>query len=493
MALFPLFILFLLILITRYHFIRRKYSPGGEFEQIRDTEQVQTIPEEERKEFPGKLARLIRIPTVSWTDRTKRDLSSFREFQKELETLFPVVHKNMAVEKLSDFALLYHWKGSDPSLKPVLFLAHYDVVPAEENGEEVWLKPPFSGEIEEEELWGRGTLDIKVQLALLMETAEALLEQNFQPERDIWFAFGGDEEIAGLEGAGVLSKELTSRNLKFEFIMDEGGIIARDQLAFLKGKPAALIGMAEKGFVTFKISSPGTSGHSSMPVKKGTAIGRLSRGIVRLERKLFPSRLVPVMRNMLERFVPWVNPALGFLFANLWISAPLIRFVFSRNPTTDSLIRTTQAVTVFNSGEQENILPGEAACMVNHRILPGDSISRMHKRHKRTLRDRSLKVEDAGNWPSNDPIEATNPSGTGFTLLREVLEESHPEAVAVPFLVNGSTDSKYYRDLSDQILRFTPLELTPQDLKTIHGINERVSLKNLDRGLDFYCRLFSRL
>ena len=246
----------MLLLITRYRFIRRKYFPGRKFKQIPDTEQAIFIPEEEKSGFPQKLARLIRIPTVSWTDKGKIDISAFREFQKTLETLFPLVHKNMAPETLSDFALLYHWKGSDPTLKPVLFLAHYDVVPAEEKGEELWQEPPFSGKIDEGVLWGRGTLDIKVQLAMLMETAESLLKQNFQPQRDIWFAFGGDEEIAGLEGAGVLSKDLASRNLEFEFIMDEGGIIARDQLAFLRGKPAALIGMAEKGFVTFKSPAP---------------------------------------------------------------------------------------------------------------------------------------------------------------------------------------------------------------------------------------------
>ena len=230
-----------------------------------------------------------------------------------------------------------------------------------------------------------------------------------------------------------------------------------------------------------------------MPGKSGTAIGSLSRGIVRLEKKTFPSRLVPVMRNMLERLVPWVNPFLGFLFANLWISAPLIRFVFSRNPTTDSLIRTTQAVTVFNSGEQENILPGEASCMVNHRILPGDSIIRMHKRHRRNLRDRTLKVEDAGNWPSNDPIAASDPSGSGFTLIRKVLKVTHPDAVAVPFLVNGSTDSKYYRTLTDQILRFNPFG-TDTAGSYIHTWHQRKSFPgNLNRGLDFYCRLFSRL
>jgi len=342
-------------------------------------------------------------------------------------------------------------------------------------------------------MWGRGTLDIKSQLAFQMESAETLLARGWQPEGDIYFAFGGDEEIAGAEGAGNMAALFKERGIEFEFVMDEGGVIAKDQLTFLKERPAALIGLAEKGFVTFKIAASGDSGHSSMPGREGTAIQRLARGIVRMEKKQFPRRLDPVMQNMLEGFVPYVSLGLGIVFANLWLFSSLICFIFSRNPTTDSLIRTTQAVTVFNSGEQENILPGEAVCLVNHRILPGDTISRLKKRHTQVLKDRGLIIEDAGNWPSNNPLPARDIKGGGFLLIQKILAATHPGAIAVPFLVNGSTDSKYYKDLTDQILRFTPLVLTPGDIATIHGVNEKVSLENLKNGLNFYMQLFCRL
>jgi carboxypeptidase PM20D1 len=283
------------------------------------------------------------------------------------------------------------------------------------------------------------------------------------------------------------------RGLFFEFIVDEGGVIAKDQLSFLNGQPTALIGLAEKGMVTFKIATPGTSGHSSMPGKEGTAIERLARGIVRLTKTRRPSRLDPMIQNMLERFVPHISPGLGIVFANLWLFSPLIRFIFSKNKTTDSLIRTTQAVTVFNSGEQENILPGEAACLINHRILPGDTIDQLRQHHLKILNDKTITLADVGNWPANDPIQAGDPNGTGFRLIQTILASTHPDTIAVPFLVNASTDSKYYRDLTDQILRFTPLVLTPGDLATIHGVNERVSLENLENGLKFYLQLFFQL
>ncbi|MDC7221111.1 MAG: M20/M25/M40 family metallo-hydrolase [Spirochaetales bacterium] len=475
-----------MILLTRYAIIKKRYA-----RQV--AQGAESAHNSGDDSFAQKLSALIQIPTVSWTDRDKIDPALFRQFQSRLEELFPLVHGNLTRDLHGDYGIIYHWKGRDSSLKPVLFLAHYDVVPAEEKGGEAWTEEPFSGLIKEGELWGRGTLDIKTQLAFQLETAERLLGEGWQPERDIWFAFGGDEEISGREGAQKMAEVLKNRGLRFEFILDEGGVIARDQLAFLKGRPAALIGLEEKGFVTFKISASGASGHSSMPTREGTAIGRLSKGIVRLEKRLFPSRLTPVMRNMLERLVPWVSFPLGVLFANLWLTAPLIRFVFSRSPVTDSLIRTTQAVTVFKGGEQENILPGEATCLVNHRILPGDTIKSLERRHRRTLRDPGLTLEDAGNWPSNDPIAGADSEGSGFRLIQEVLEETHPEVVAVPFLVNGSTDSKYYRELSDQILRFTPLVLRPEDIASIHGVNEKVSLENLRKGLEFYTRLFRRL
>ncbi|MBU0970475.1 MAG: M20/M25/M40 family metallo-hydrolase [Proteobacteria bacterium] len=478
----------ILTLFVRYRWMKKRYALAAESPTPSD------IPDMADKDaFARKLALLIQIPTVSWTDRSRRDTAMFVKFQETLIQLFPLVHQKLERQVLGHFGLIYHWKGKNTQKKPVLFLAHYDVVPAEDAGKDTWEQGPFSGHIKDGVLWGRGTLDIKSQLAFQMETAERLLEKGWQPDRDLYFAFGGDEEISGVEGARNMAAVFKEKNLNFEFVVDEGGVIAKDQLAFLKGRPAALVGLAEKGFVTFKITARGTSGHSSMPERQGTAIGRLARGIVRLEKKRFPSRLDPMIRNMLERFVPCVPFGLGIIFANLWLFSPLIRFVFSRNKTTDSLIRTTQAITVFKAGEQENILPNGAVCLVNHRILPGDTIDFIHHRHRQVLKDKDLGLGDAGNWPANNPITAGDPEGSGFQLIRRVLAQTHPGVVAVPYLVNGSTDSKYYGDLTDQILRFTPLVLTPKDVASIHGVNEKVSLENLNNGLRFYYQLFCHL
>lgn len=474
-----------LIFLVRYSSMKKRYglAPGN-----KEMDQPQ-IPAD-MEGFVDRLAQLIRIPTVSWTDSSKVDLDVFQQFRDTLVALYPRVHRELKREVHGEFGLTYFWKGKNPQKKPLLFLAHFDVVAAEEKGDERWIEPPFSGIVKDGVLWGRGTLDIKTQLAFQMETAERLLAQGWQPEQDIYFAFGGDEEVAGREGAMNMAAKFKEQGLEFEFVMDEGGIIAQDQLAFLNGRPAALIGLAEKGMVSFKISAPGDSGHSSMPSREGTAVGRLARAVVRLEKNLFPSRLDPVIQNMLERFVPHVSLGLGLVFANLWLTAPLIRFIFSKNKTTDSLIRTTQAVTVFHSGEQENILPSEATCLVNHRILPGDTIKKIRERHKQTLGDDGLTMVDAGNWPSNNPIQPSDLNGKGFQLIQKVLGSTHPDTIAVPFLVNGSTDSKYYRDLTDHILRFTPLVLKPEDVATIHGVNEKVSLTNLENGLKFYIQLF---
>lgn len=477
-----------MILFVRYAALKRRYA----LSESREQENTR-LPDHDLDAFVARLGRMIRIPTVSWTDCSKRDPSVFRRFQEELVTMYPRVHCTMVREVHGDFGLMYRWQGRNTGKKPVLFLAHYDVVPAEEKGDETWEEPPFSGLVRGGYLWGRGTLDIKGQLAFLMETAERLAAGGWVPDRDIWFAFGGDEEIGGFEGARRMAAVFRERGIEFEFVMDEGGVISKDQMAFLKGRPAALVGLAEKGFVTFKITATGDSGHSSMPVRAGTAVGRLARGVARLEKNPFGSRLDPVVANMLERFVPCVSTGLGLVFANIWLTRPLLKFFFSRNRATDSLIRTTQAVTVIYGGEQENVLPGEAVCLVNHRILPGDTIEMVRNRHGRTLKDDGLTIEDAGNWPANDPISAGSTRDSGFKLIRDTLAATHPEAVVVPYLVNGSTDSKFYRTLTRQILRFCPLVLTPEDVASIHGVNERVSLENLDRGLQFYTRLFLNL
>jgi len=443
--------------------------------------------------FGEKLSSLIRIPTVSWTDENKTDTRELIRFQEELVTLFPLVHKHMEREIPDPYSITYRWEGTRPEEEPVLFLAHYDVVPAPQEGGETWTHPPFSGIIEDGVLWGRGTLDIKSQLAFLMETAEQLLKEGFTPKRTIYFAFGGDEEISGLKGARQRAAAFKERGLKFAMIMDEGGIIARHMLKFLGEKPVALIGLAEKGFVTFKITAEGESGHSAMPSSQGTVLSTLARGITRIESRRQPSLLTAQIKGMLKGFVPWVSLPLGLIFSNLWLFSPLIRKIFSASPTTDSLIRTTQAFTVARAGEQENIIPGEASCMVNHRIIPGDTIDILKKRHLRKIKGLNLKLEDAGNWPSNNPIEPMEGEERGYNWVKETLMESHPEVITVPYLVNGSTDSKYYRDLTGQIIRFTPLIMSQEDINSVHGVNEKVSLENLNRALGFYRRLFQKL
>lgn len=474
--------------LFRYMTLKQRYALAFSSDK---QAQKRALPDFEH--FVERFRKMIMLPTVSWTDRNKRDIDTFKQFQTELEKMYPRVHTEMDREMIDAFGLIYCWKGKNSKKKPVLFLAHYDVVPAEEKGDETWDEDPFGAHVKDGVLWGRGTLDIKCQLAFQMETAEFLLEKGWQPDRDIYFAFGGDEEIAGIDGAQKIAALFKERGLEFEFVLDEGGVIAKDQLAFLKERPAALVGLAEKGFVTFKITATGESGHSSMPVKGGTAIGRLAKGIVRLEEKPFPVRLDPVMSNMLERFVPYVSFGLGIVFANLWLTRPLILFIFSKNRVTDSLIRTTQAVTVIRAGEQENVLPGEAACLVNHRIIPGDTINMILNRHRKTLKDGGLTLDDAGHWPANDPIRAGDIDAGGFSLIRKVLSKTHPDVITVPYLVNGSTDSKYYNELTGQILRFCPLVLTPDDVASIHGVNEKVSLENLRKGLEFYIELFYHL
>lgn len=475
-------ILFFLILFISY-FIQKSRGSYTKGKPLKN----------ELRDFADKMAVLIRIPTISWTDPEKVDESPLIEFQESLITLFPLVHKHLERETPDPYQIMYKWPGKDSGKDPVLFLAHYDVVPVEEQGGESWEKPPLGGLIEEGELWGRGTLDIKSQLGMLMESAERLLEEGFQPERTLYFAFGGDEEVAGARGAGKMSAYFRSKGLRFAMVMDEGGVIAEKMLSFLADKPVALIGLAEKGFITFKLTASGGSGHSAMPPAEGTVVTRLAKGIARIEKERQPSLLTPQIKGMLNSFVPHVPLPLGVIFANLWLFNPLIRFLFARSKTTDSLIRTTQAFTVARAGEQENVIPGEASCMVNHRIIPGDTMEALKKRHQKKLKGLNLSIEDAGNWPSNDPIEPVQGENRGFNWVKETLAETHPEVLPSPYLVNGSTDSKYYRDLTEQIIRFTPLMLSKEDINSIHGVNEKVSLENLNRALGFYCRLLKKL
>ncbi|MCX7027630.1 MAG: M20/M25/M40 family metallo-hydrolase [Spirochaetes bacterium] len=446
-------------------------------------------PQPAYPDLPRKLSALIRLPTISAFKPEEENEQAFSDLKDKLAELFPKVHATMEKEEPSPRALLFTWKGMDPSLKPSLLCAHFDVVPAKDDN--TWKHGPFSGDIAEDAVWGRGAQDIKVLLSSILEAAETLILEGFKPKRTIYLAFGGDEEVGGLRGAGAIGALLASKGVKASFLIDEGGPISLGMLSFVR-RDLALVGVAEKGYIDLVLRAKGEGGHASMPPKR-TAPGNLARAIVALEAKPSKARLTKTLRSFLIKLAPESAQPYRFLFSNLWLTAPLILTAFGAAPTTNALIRSTNAVTMLAGSPKENVLADYAEATVNVRILPGESSASVIERIDSLVRPFGVEAKAKREGHAVEPSDESGTDHEGWRFIEAALAASHPETACVPFLFSAGTDTKHYRNVVEAMYRFTCLPQTKEDLAGVHGDNEKVRLSDLDRCVLFYVKLIASL
>lgn len=432
-----------------------------------------------------RLAGAIRFRTVSSLDPAEVDWEQFRLLRGYLEESFPLVHRTLARELVNEHTLVYTWAGSDPSLPPAILMSHQDVVPVEPGTEENWTQPPFEGRITDGFVWGRGTLDDKFGVTALLEAAEVLLARGFQPKRTILFVLGHDEEVGGGNGARKVADLLAERGVKGEFVLDEGGAIAAGAIPGLDRR-VALIGTAEKGSVTLSMTATADGGHSSTPPEH-TAIGLLGAAVRSVEDRQMPMQLSGPTRDMVDYLGPELPFPHRLVLANLWLFQPVIERVAHGQAALAATLRTTTAVTMIQGGVKENVLPSSARAVVNFRILPGDTIADVVDHSRAAVDDPRVVVETIGVMREASP---TSPLDTAsFTVLQRSIREVFPDALASPFLVLGGTDSRHFTAVSPNIYRFTPIEGDPSALKRIHGTDERISVDNYERAVQFFARL----
>ena len=434
----------------------------------------------------GHLQTAIRIPTISKPDQV--DSSVFFQFNNFLQTTFPFVDSLLEHHTINDFSQIYHWKGKDESLEPILLIAHLDVVPVEASSEKDWKQSPFGGILEEGYIWGRGALDDKLNVVGLMESAELLLEQQYRPTRSIYFAFGHDEEVSGKNGAMAIANYFQSKNIHFSYIIDEGSVVVQKALNGLEA-PAALIGISEKGYVSLDLKvNLEQGGHSSMP-PPSTAIGVLSHALSELDKNPFPAKINGTVGNMLNFLGPEMDLLHKTIFANRWLFGGILENQLAKGTASNALIRTTTAPTIIQAGVKDNVLPSEANATVNFRIIPGETPESVMNAVINLIDDNRVKVS------LNDPAFAQAPGklspteGFGFNVLSNTIREIFPESVVAPSLVIAATDARHYEACSDAIYRFMPVSLAKEELGMIHGINEKISVNSYEKLIQFYIRL----
>ena len=427
------------------------------------------------------LSQAVQFKTISHKVEML-DAKALNGLLKFLETTYPTFHQVAHKETFSTHTLLYKWKGSDPSLKPIMYMGHLDVVPIERATEEQWVQPPFSGKVTDNFIYGRGTLDDKCTVIGLLEAAEMLAKEDFKPKRTIYILFGQDEEIGGGQGSEVVANHFREEGLELELIWDEGTVIGKDLVPGMPNE-VALIGIAEKGYVSYNLTCQMPGGHSSMP-PINSAISNLNRALVAIADNPFPYEI----SKPVEGFIEYIGPVSPFMnklaFSNKWIFEPLIFKSYAATGSGRALIQTSMSATIVKAGVKDNVVPSKAQAVVNCRILPGENMETTLAYLNEIIKDTTIKITPQET--QQNPSQSSDYNNAYFNTIGSVVKTVYPKANISPFLMLGATDSRHFDGLCDKIYKFAPFVYESEDLKLLHGINEKISIENFNKGIQIY-------
>lgn len=415
----------------------------------------------------------VKLSTVSTAEAppSMQDLDALHAY---LAQHFQRVYHDLQVEQVGHGALLFTWKGTNPSVPPIILMAHQDTVPVDPDTRTRWSRYPWSGDVADGVVWGRGALDDKASLVSILEAAEQLLQQGFRPKRTIYFAFGSDEERGGAQGAVAIVNLLKQRGVHAQLVLDEGGAYTNGLMPGVAGD-LAMVGIAEKGYVSVRLSVQAVGGHSSQPPPQ-SAIGILSHALVRLEARQMPARLVPTATAMLDVLAPMLPFPARMAVRNRWLLGPALTSQLAKTPTGNALVRTTTAETTFNAGVKDNVLPTIATATINFRILPGDSVADVLDHVRSVIADPRVTIAPGSEQSEPSPTSSVN--GEGLRLVRQTIQQLSPGVPVVPYLVTAATDASHYVPVSTEQLRFVPYHLTPTTIERFHGINEGIPVSD---------------
>jgi carboxypeptidase PM20D1 len=441
----------------------------------------------------SRLGEAVRFRTVSSREDAKLNADQYAAFQAFLGQRFPKVKANLKWELMDDMSLLLTWQGSDAKAKPIMLMAHQDVVPVAPGTEKDWTVEPFSGLVRDGFIWGRGAWDNKGNLLSQLEAIEMLLGQGYKPERTVFVFMGAHEEVGDSQDAIRMAALLKSRGHHMAFVLDEG-LLVTDGIMPGVDKPVSLVGIAEKGYVTVVLNVKATPGHSSMPPPKGTgAIAMMSAALKRVDDAELPGGIRGVAQEMFDTLAPEMNGFSRLAMSNLWLFGPVVQKKLEAINSGNAMLHTTTALTIANAGNKENVMPGRAEALVNYRLLPGDTAQSIVDRQKELVGS-VLPADKFEVYALPGAVEASAVAPTDspqYRLLSKTIREVFPDSVVAPGLMIGGTDSTFMGPISDHIYKFSPVRAKPEDLGRFHGTNERISIANYTEAIRFYHRLVS--
>lgn len=438
----------------------------------------------DRDRAVSTLAALVRCKTVSHRDAALEDNAEFEKLIALLPELFPHVAKTCELQRFADRGLLYRWCGKE-AREPAVLMAHYDVVPATP---EEWEKPPFDAVLEDGVLWGRGTLDTKVTLNAALFAADKLISEGFVPERDVYFAFSGGEEING-KGALRIVEYFAEKGITPGIVLDEGGGVVENVFPGVKA-PCGMIGIAEKGMLNVEYRIKSAGGHASAP-KPHTPIGELSAACCRVEQKPFKAHLSAPVAKMFDTLGRHSTLTYRLIFANLWCFKPLLDLICRKGGgEMNALMRTTVAFTCMQGSNAANVIPPVATMVSNSRLNPEDTMAGAMAYLEKTVKNKNIKLT------ALDGMEPSRVSVTDCDAYRKVaraVEDTWQGTIVTPYLMVQCSDSRHWGAISDKVYRFSAMDLTAAERATIHGNNERIRVEAVARAVEFYLRLIAQL
>ena len=430
------------------------------------------------------LAEAIRFRTISHQDSATNDWAEWDRFDAWLESAYPGAHAAMKREIAAGHTLVFTWPGADTTLAPIVLMAHHDVVPVTPGTERDWRYPPFDGVVAENAVWGRGSVDDKGSLVAIFEAIEVMATSGFKPRRTVIVLSGHDEEAGGT-GARTVAGSWHTRGPAPLFVLDEGLAVVSDLP--LAGRPVALVGIAEKGYATLRITAPAAGGHSSAPPPE-TGVEVLAKAVLAVASRPFPMRFGGPAAEMIRTLAPVAGLGVRVAVANAWLFEPLLIAKIAATPAGAASLHTTIAPTMLRGSPKENVLPQDATAWINYRIAPQDTVAKVMARAETATRRLDVRLEWQG--PAYDPSPVSSTDSDAYRVIGAIASDGGRFPVA-PGLVTATTDSRYFAGIARDVYRFQPLVASLGDFEMIHGTNEHLSLDNLRRMTDFYARLIA--
>ena len=430
------------------------------------------------------LSEAIKFETVSAHTFEGIDKDIFLGFHRYLEKTYPSLHKTLEKQEINTYSLLYKWPSKKPSKQPLVLMAHMDVVPVDARTADDWKYPGFSGEIAEGYVWGRGALDMKGHLIAICEAIEHQIKKGFMPSRDIYLAFGHDEECTGKLGSEKIVEWFKDKGIRPELVIDEGGVVTSGSVVGVDGM-LGLIGICEKGYADVTLEAKGKGGHASQP-PKNTAVSDIAEAVLLLKKNPMKATMNGPVKQFLKTVSPYMKFPLKLVISNMWCFKGLILAALSASPLSNALIRTTFAPTMLTGSTASNVLAQRATATVNFRISPDDSRDKLIKHIEKTLKKTDVIIS---NIDAHEPSSVSNTDSDAYRMLSSTIKAVMPKLVVSPYLMIGATDSRMYSGIAEHVYRFSPFRSIADDLDTIHATGERITVESLAEGVEFFIRL----